>query len=207
MDAQHVVRPELPDECAHLMRAALAGTTFYTGPQGGRYLEFSLERDMLPVYHDWRALLSLLDVPGKRLVLKDPHHSANLPELFTVLPDALVVRTHRNPVEVVPSYHQLTASWLAIICRRFDLPRMVEHTTRLLEDMATRIVAADDDPRVPHDRVIDVDYRALVQDPLEAVRGVCRHFDIPWKDEYPERLEQFINGHRQRAARRQPVLL
>jgi hypothetical protein len=199
MDAQHLVRPELPDECMYLMRAALAGPTFYTGPQGGRYLELSSERDMLPVYRDWRALLSLLDVPGKRLVLKDPHHSANLPELFTVLPDALVVRTHRNPVEVVPSYHQLVASWLAIICRRFDLPRMVEHTTRLLEDMATRMVAADDDPRLPHDRVIDVDYRALVQNPLAAVRGICRHFDIPWKDEYPERLEQFINRNRQRA--------
>lgn len=199
MDAQHLVRPELPDECMYLMRAALAGPTFYTGPLGGRYLEFSFERDMLPVYRDWRALLSLLDVSGKRLVLKDPHHSANLPELFTVLPDALVVRTHRNPVEVVPSYHRLTASWLAIICRRLDLPRMVEHTTRLLEHMATRMVAADDDPRVPHDRVIDVDYRALVQDPLEAVRGVCRHFDIPWKDEYPERLEQFFKRHRQHA--------
>ena len=69
----------------------------------------------------------------------------------------------------------------------------------MLEHMATRIVAADDDPRVPQDRVIDVDYRALVQDPLEAVRGVCRHFDIPWKDEYPDRLEEFINRHRQRA--------
>ncbi len=199
MDAQHLVRPELPDECAYLMRAAIAGPTFYTGPQGAHYLELSFKRDMLPVYRDWRALLSLLDVPGKRLVLKDPHHSANLPELFTVLPDALVVRTHRNPVEVIPSYHRLVASWLAIICRRFDLPRMVEHTTRLLEDMATRMVAADDDPGVPHDRVIDVDYRALVQDPLEAVHGICRHFDIPWKDEYPERLEQFIKDHRQRA--------
>jgi hypothetical protein len=199
MDAQHLVRPELPDECAYLMRAALAGPTFYTGPQDGRYLELSLVRDMLPAYRDWRALLSLLDVPGKRLFLKDPHHSANLPELFTVLPDALVIRTHRNPVEVVPSYHRLVASWLAIICRRFDLPRMVEHTTGLLEDMATRMVAADDDPRVPHDRVIDVDYRALVQDPLEAVRAICCRFDIPWNDEYPGRLEQFINRHRQRA--------
>lgn len=199
MDAQHLSRPELPDECMYLMRAALAGPTFYTGPEGAHYLESSFERDMLPVYRDWRALLSLLDVPGKRLVLKDPHHSANLPELFTVLPDALVVRTHRNPVEAVPSYHRLVASWLAIICRRFDLPRMVEHTTRLLEHMATQMIAADDDPRVPHDRVIDVDYRALVQNPLETVRGICRQFDIPWKDEYPERLEQFIKGHGQRA--------
>lgn len=200
MDAQHLVRPELPDECAYLMRAALAGTTFYTGPQeDNRYLDFSIERDMLPAYRDWRALLSLLDVPGNRLVLKDPHHSANLPELFTVLPDALVVRTHRNPVEVVPSYHRLVASWLAIICRRLDLPRMVEDTTRTLAHMAARTVAADDDPRVPRDRVIDVDYRTLVQDPLAAVRGICRRFDIPWKDVYSGRLEQFTSRHRQRA--------
>lgn len=199
MDAQHLVRPQLADECAYLMRAALAGTTFYTGPHGRSYLDFSLGRDMLPVYRDWRALLSLLDAPGKRLTLKDPHHSANLPELFAVLPDALVVRTHRDPVEVVPSYHRLVASWLAIICRHLDLPRMVEDTTRMLEHMAARIVAADDDPRVPHDRVIDVDYRALVRDPLEVVQNVCRRFDIPWKAEYPERLEQFIRRHRQRA--------
>ena len=70
---------------SYSMRAALAGPTFYTGPQGARYLELSFERDMLPVYRDWRAMLSLLDVPGNVSSSRTPTIQRTCPAL-TVLP-------------------------------------------------------------------------------------------------------------------------
>jgi hypothetical protein len=74
---------------------------------------------------------------------------------------------------------------------------MVAADTRYLEAIAARTMAADDDPRVPRGQVLDVDYRALVEDPLGVVHSICLHFGIPWRDD-PERLKQFMSGHRQR---------
>jgi hypothetical protein len=162
------------------------------------WLDWFLRRDMLAAYRDWRALLSLLSVPGKHLVLKCPAHARCLPELFTVLPEALVVRTHRSPAAVLPSHHRLVASLHAATCLRPDVPRMVEAGTRYMEAFAARTMAADDDPRIPRGQILDVDYRALMEDPLGVVRRICLHFEIPWRDEYPERLKRFMSGHRQR---------
>jgi hypothetical protein len=198
VDAQHLMRAELPDECNFLFRGSIGTHVYFSMAPVYRWLDWFLRRDMLPAYRDWRALLSLLSVPGKRLVLKCPAHARCLPELFSVLPEALVVRTHRNPAEVLPSHHRLVASFHAATCLNPDVPRMVEADTRYLEAIASRTMAADDDPRVPRGQVLDVDYRDLVENPLGVVRRVCLHFGLPWRDEYRQRLEQFRSGHRQR---------
>jgi hypothetical protein len=198
LDAQHPMGAELPDECHYLLRGSIGSFVYFLMASVDRWLDWFLRRDMLPAYRDWRALLSLLSVPGKRLVLKCPGHARCLPELFTVLPEALVVRTHRAPAEVLPSHHRLVASLRAATCLRPDVPRLVETGTRYLEAIAARTMAADDDPRAPRGQVLDVDFRALVEEPLGVVRRICRHFGLPWRDEYPGRLEQFMSGHRRR---------
>jgi hypothetical protein len=198
LDAQHLVRAELPDECNFLFRGSIGTHVYFSMAPVYRWLDWFLRRDILPAYHDWRALLSVLSVPGKRLVLTCPAHARCLPELFTVLPEALVIRTHRSPVDVLPSHHRLIATLHAATCLHPDVPRMVDADTCYLEAIASRTMAADSDPRVPAGQVFDVDYRALVENPLDVVRRVCQHFGLPWRDEYPDRLAQFMSGHRQR---------
>jgi hypothetical protein len=41
--------------------------------------------------------------------------------------------------------------------------------------------------------IFDIQYTQLVADPIGVVRDIYHHFDIPWSDEYEERLQIFVN--------------
>src|SRR5262249_50289555 len=102
LDAQHYVRPDLPDECAYLLRTSFLGSMPWQVP-AHRWLRWSLSADASFAYRIWAAFLGRLDPgAGARFVLKDPFHAAYADEIEAACPGALLVRTHRDPVEVLP---------------------------------------------------------------------------------------------------------
>lgn len=195
VDAQHYVRPELPDECTYLFRPSFASLLLWQAP-AYEWFDWFTRCDMAQPYRDYRLLLSALcpDV-RRRLTLKDPGHTGNLPELFAVLPEAMVVQLHRDPVEAVPSLHKLTLTMHAVLSRRVDMPRVAEANTRWIEAMLARNLAAR--AKLPAGRLLDVDYRDLVADPLAVARRIHEHFALPWTVT-AEQARRFESEHRQR---------
>ncbi len=196
LDAQHVMRADLPDECGHLLKPAFLSSLYWMAPVTG-YVECYPHHDAGPAYQDYRRLLGLLQTdPTRRYVLKDPFHALNLPALFAALPDAMVVQTHRAPAEVVPSLHKLAFTTQAVLSDGIDPARVVATNTTWLETVATRSV--DDRARVPAGRVLDIDYRDLLADPVGIARRVHLHFGLPWSDALDARLAAFVaeNGQR-----------
>lgn len=196
IDAQHLMRADLPDECGHLLKPTFLSSLYWMAPVSG-YLDWYPHHDARPAYREYRQLLGLLQAdPTRRYVLKDPFHAMNLPALFAAVPDAMVVQTHRAPAEVVPSLHKLALTTQAVLSEEIDTARVVEANTRWLETVAARSV--DDRPRVPPGRVLDVDYRALVEDPLGVAREVHRHFGLPWSEALGGRLGAYVSDNGQR---------
>lgn len=196
LDAQHVMRADLPDECGHLLKPTFLSSLYWMAPVTG-YLAWYPHHDARPAYRDYRRLLGLLQSdPSHRYVLKDPFHAMNLPALFAAIPDARVVQTHRAPAEVVPSLHKLALTTQAVLSDGVDPARIVEANTAWLETVATRSV--DDRARLPEDRVLDIDYRDLIADPVGTARRVHTHFGLPWDDALQARLTTFVaeNGQR-----------
>lgn len=194
VDAQHLMRPELPDECGHLFKSSFLSSMYWLAPSY-RYLDWYLRQDVLPAYRNYRAHLQLLADPERRLTLKDPFHARHLPALFEVLPDAMVIQTHRDPVEIVPSFHKLIRTMHAVVTDRPDTPRTVASNMRWLRDVADKNLAAR---AAPDSRIIDVDYRSLVADPIGTVCHVCDHFELEFDDAFESRLEQFVAANQQR---------
>jgi hypothetical protein len=195
MDAQHFIRAELPDECGHLFKSTFLCSLYWQAPAYG-YLEWYLRAPTLAPYRDYRALLALLARPGRRLTLKDPFHARHLESLLQVIPEAMVVVTHRDPVEVVPSLHKLARTMHAVVSDAVDAPRAVELDTRWLQDVADRHVRERE--RLPAGRVFDVAYRDLLIDPVAVVRAVCAHFGLPYDDAVDARLRRFVADNPQR---------
>lgn len=196
LDAQHLMRADLPDECGHLFKPAFLSSLFWMAPVTG-YLAAYPRLDARPAYREYRRLLTLLQgADPRRFVLKDPFHAMNLPALFAAVPDAMVVQTHRAPSEVVPSLHKLALTTQAVLCRTLDVPRVVEADTAWIAEVAARSV--DDRARVPEGRVVDVDYRRLLVDPVGVVRRIHGHFGLPWSPLVEARLAAFVaeNGQR-----------
>jgi hypothetical protein len=193
-DAQHLVRAELPDECGHLLKVAFWSSLFWQVP-AYRYLEWYLAADPAPAYRDYRALLDVLARPNRRLVLKDPFHARHLDQLLTVLPDAMVVQTHRDPVEIVPSFHKLATTYHALLSDRFDRQRTIALDMRWLQAIVHdgQKLRAQLGPR----RVFDVEYRELLADPLGVVSRLHAHFGLELDANDRSRIARFITENPQ----------
>jgi Sulfotransferase family len=95
----HPVAAYLPQECIAIMSHTFLSDQFaamYNIPAYGSWLG---RQDMRPVYEFHRRFLQHLQYgrPARRFVLKAPVHMLSLETLFATYPDALVVRTHREP--------------------------------------------------------------------------------------------------------------
>jgi hypothetical protein len=192
LDAQHFIRGDLPDEDGHLFKPSFVSSLQYQAP-ALRWLQALLRDDMEVGYRNWRALLALLEAPGRRFVLKDPFHARRLGTIARLVPEAMIVRTHREPAEVVPSFHKLTMTMHAVTCTGLDVPAIVEANTRWIESITDACVAT---PRM--ERVVDVDYRALVGDPVGTARAIHERFGLGWSDALERRMREFVAANGQR---------
>lgn len=187
LDAQHYVRPDLADECAHLLRTAFVGSMPWQAPAYG-WLDWTLGADVGPAYRVWAALLARLEPDGARLVLKDPFHAGWLDALLAACPDAMVVQTHRDPVEVVPSFHKLCTTMHAVLTPRPDVPRTVAANTRWLAWTADRMRPTG----------VQVAYRDLVRDPVAEVARIHAAYGLPLTEGHVARMRVFLAENAQR---------
>lgn len=183
VDHQHLMRPELPDECGHLFRAAFLSPSYFIAPTPS-YLDGYAEHDARSAYRDYAALLGLLSAGDpRRLVLKEPSHVLFLPALFEAMPDAMVVQTHRDPRSVVPSFVKLLTTAQALVSDDLDLAVMAPAIQRWVQACAERSVARAEAGAL---RVFDLDYRDLVDDPVGTVERIHHRFELPfdpaWRD-------------------------
>ncbi|MBK9265185.1 MAG: sulfotransferase [Polyangiaceae bacterium] len=197
LDAIHYVRPELPDECNFGMRLAGRSIIYWATSPVHTYLRWLLTQDLREGYQLYRKVLILHQRanPGRRLTLKCPHHLAWLPALTETLPEAIIVQTHRDPVEVVPSECKLILSLQGLSVREIDVQRTVESNHLKVVTYAERSAAfADTDAGR---RILHLDYRTLVRDPVGAAADIHQRANLPFTSAHRNTLGRFAAENRQ----------
>ena len=135
-------------------------------------------------------------------MLKSPDHAYGLEELFSVFPDAVIIQTHRDPLEVLRSSSQLITALRALFARPGDEDQIATREARVLAEAMDRFIRFRDAHPELADRFIDVNYPELVSDPLAAVRRIYRELQIPLTDMAAERIRHLVSnrsrhrGHR-----------
>jgi hypothetical protein len=197
LSAIHHVRPGLPDECNFGMRLALRSMIFWaTAPTYG-YLRWLLGQDLRETYKLYRRALLLHQArnPGRRLVLKCPHHLAWLPALREALPEAHIIQTHRSLTQIAPSEAKLVLSLQALSTHELDWRRTVAHNQLKLKTFAERSVEfADTEAGAA---ICHVDYRRLVREPIAVAREIHARFGIPHTAADDAALTQYFAANRQ----------
>jgi hypothetical protein len=195
----HEVGARLPEECLSLMANDLVSYWFVAAAQVPSYRAWLHAQDLTLAYRLHRRQLQLLQATfgQRRWVLKSPFHLYGLPALLAAYPDARIIQTHRDPVEVLPSFASFLVCLRSGFCNGID-PKAVgveltEDLPRWFRQAAVARACAQGSASKslrPHFR--DVEYRALVADPVGTVRRIYEGFGLELSDGAERRMETFI---------------
>lgn len=136
------------------------------------------EQDHERAYRELRVWLQVLQSQspwrrGRKWVLKTPHHLlGGLGGLITVFPEATLVMTHRDPAEVLPSYCSMCASMTINASTTYRRETQGAYWTKRFVDGLKHFEAIR--AGLPAGKVIDIDYRRTVQDPLGAGKAAMQ---------------------------------
>lgn len=194
----HPLDPDAPDEEIIILgqlfvSTMVEGMTF--APSFARWLN---EYDQSRGHRDLKTILQYLQWQdpsrrGKRWILKSPSNLAYTEIAANAFPEALLIMTHRDPRETVPSYISMETTLYRLGARvpdaevgRFWLARLADWMQRFQEARA----------RIGNDRFVDIDYREVLRSPLEQARHVLERIGIAAGPEVETALNEFLAGNR-----------
>jgi Sulfotransferase family len=210
IDAMLAANPELAsihpfdalgaDEDILILDQTLLSNTAETLAHVPSYYAWLRQQDLRPAYRFWYRMLQLLQwqkrqrgVPGERWVLKTPMHLAHVDHILDLLPDAVFVQTHRDPLTTLPSYASMIQGlWKGVSDESDPLEAARESSATLEHDLARCIEVRD---TLPPGKFIDVDFQDTVSDPVGVVERIYRHIDMPMTQLARMQIGAYLKAH------------
>ena len=179
----HYMTADEVEECWQLLRQSVHSVSYETLAHVPTYAQWLARQDWTKPYLRHRKNLQLigLNEPEKRWVLKNPSHLFALDAVFAAYPDALILQCHRPAETILASMCSLaqhtTGGWSNTFKDDVIGADALETWSRGLE----RFNAV----RREHDEAqfFDVDYFALIRDPIGTVENIYSHFGIEMTDD------------------------
>lgn len=203
--AVHPLDALAPDEDVMLLEHA-----FQSSPPAGLmnvpgYLRWHLAQDGGATYSDHARWLQFLQwqkrmrgEPVGPFVLKAPHHMVHLDQLLERYPRAVIVQTHRDPLDTIPSLASMALELRRLLC---DTPHPSECAEYALVTGRQRIARAE---RVRHSvagqRFADVWFGDVVKDALAVVERLYAAAGLGLTAEARARMVRYVaeNGRDRR---------
>ncbi|ULP42621.1 sulfotransferase family protein [Mycobacterium lentiflavum] len=195
--AFHPMGALVGQECVRITASEFTSMIFpvqYRLPSYAQWLMY--DADHTGAYRFHRIFLQHLQsgVPGQWL-LKSPAHLWQLDKLMAEYPDALVVQTHRDPLNVISSIAALTNH-----LRRMgsDETNIAECAAQSYEEIVVgleRGMAMRDKGVVPEGRMIDVQFTDFVKDPWRTIGDIYQKLGRELKPEAEQKMRDFLAAH------------
>jgi hypothetical protein len=194
-DSVYPMRAWTPHECVAIHSYTLLSEEFVSTCYVPTYEAFLHRADLGPIYAWQKRFLQHLQLgrTKKRWVLKSPDHVYSLDKLLTVFPDALIIRTHRNPIDVVKSQLQLTQVLESLYARPCQHDQLAIREVRKIGEISHQITRFQDNHPLKAGQFVDVTYRELVTDPLAVVRRIYARFDARPTRAVAERMQRLAS--------------
>lgn len=184
----HPVEYEKPEEDILLLDTTFLSTTPEATMFVPSYAAWLEQTDQSPAYAYLVKLLKYLQYqrPGKRWVLKSPHHM-EFPDLAKKhFKDVHYIWTHRNITESLPSFLSMVAHSQTIFSDQVTLERVAAHWVRKTAYMLSKGIQFRKDN--PDEKYTDVMYQQLVNSPDVPLQDIYR-----FGDPIPDSLLQKFN--------------
>jgi hypothetical protein len=185
-----------PNECVFFMAHDFKTLMIESKGRVPGYKEFIFSCDMTSAYEYHKKFLQLLqENAGGTWNVKKPSHSLWLETIFKVYPDARVIWTHRDPftatgslMSVISLNHmghmgKIDTEWLAE-----DYPwQAAEHANRIM----------DFRDKYGEDKIIDVHYADLVEDPVGETMKLYAKLGDEWTADAEAGIRKWVDDNPQ----------
>jgi hypothetical protein len=130
---------------------------------------------------------------GRRLVLKTPTHTARVPLLTEIFPDARFVHIVRNPYRVYQSMLNMYRKILpAQVFQEFDWADIEAWTVDAYRKVMTRYL--EDRKCIRPGHLVEMKYEDLDERPIEVMRGVYDRLELGDFDAIRPRLLEYLGS-------------
>jgi hypothetical protein len=194
-DWVYPMRARTPHECVAIHSYTLLSEEFASTCRIPTYEAFLRSADLVPTYSWQKRFLQYLQLrcQATQWVLKSPDHVRGLEDLFAVFPDAVIVQTHRNPLDVLRSSIQLAEVLEGLFTRVGDRGETGLREARTLAGgMQSMMSFRENHPKLAG-RFIDVNYDELVSDPLSVLRRIYQRLNMPLTEVAAERMQRLAS--------------
>ena len=191
-DGMYPIRAATPHECVGIHSYTMLSQEFVLTCRIPAYEAFLREGNLGPAYAWQKRFLQYLQLSGrhKNWILKSPEHVYGLDHLLSVFPDAVVIQTHRNPLEVLRSSLQLNEMLEGVFAYPADRAQTeIREARSLIESMESIRSFRKAHPEFSG-RFIDVHYDDLVSDPLEVIRHIYHRLNWHLVEPASERIKR-----------------
>jgi Sulfotransferase family len=171
--------PNGPMECLDLMALDFTSQIFQAFAHIPTYSRWLIDADFTATYGYQRRVLKLLQWGQSRRPwrLKSPAHVLSLPYLARAFPGARFVMTHRDPTDVLLSVADVYADIVGGFSDHLDRRYLGELNITQWSVGMERVCAFRDG--VIDSRFFDIDFRAMVRDPVGEVRALYEWLGEP----------------------------
>ncbi|MBV8949669.1 MAG: sulfotransferase [Actinobacteria bacterium] len=195
----HELASNLPCECVHFLMYDFSGpywgmiydTPTFTGWQL-EHLE-SLGR----VYRLHRRMLQTFaheapDPTPRRWLLKSPFHVGSLPALFAEYPDARVIHTHRDPRKFLASLVSILSAVRFMRSDAIDVAALANAMELAYQMYLDGAITQRVEGAVPDDRIVDLHFVDLMEDPVAGLRAVYEALGLNWPDRHGDVITRYL---------------
>ena len=191
----HPISAYFPQECVAILSHSFMSDQFDTMFNIPAYQSWLEQQDMRPAYAYHRQFLQHLQygAPMRRFVLKAPNHMFSVEALFAIYPDAQIIQTHRDPMEVLPSIASLMTVMRSAFSDSVDTAAIGSEMIRFWKETLEQFLNAR--KNLAGGSVYDARFADLVRDPIAVVRELYRELGQNFAARAEGRMRTFLSRH------------
>src|SRR5262249_44180866 len=194
----HAVGAEVPQECVSLMTPTFLSDQFDAMYYVPSYRAWFFQRDLRPAYQYHRRFLQHLQFrrAARRWILKAPTHMFAMPALLSIYPDALLVQTHRTPVDAMASVSSLVTILRSAFSDAADPITVGREAIHYWSETMDKFLRERD--HLTDNRICDIKYDEIRREPITAVRQIYDYFGWSLSGEAEQRMRALVASQARR---------
>lgn len=198
VENMHRMGAQLPQECVALTSWIFCSMQYNTVLRIPSYTRWLMhDADHASMYRFHRRVLRYLQwhCPGRRWVTKTPAHLWSLEALLAEYPDAALVQTHRDPLNIVSSLASMLPTMRAAYAGKVDVAEIAREWSDNCADALNASVSSRRAGGVSPDQVVDIQFVNFMGDPVGQVERIYRQFGLAFTDSFAAAIRAYIDDN------------